>query len=161
MVTEDQAPVSVADFKQLLAHCTTDKLPFIVAVKGFLPEEPVSGIRKGRTKTVSPTNETVVGFAFAQAFNIGIGGLRTGRSRTTADVQLYVHSNYTRKGVGRCLLDRILQCLSFAYGAKDGYQWTNPGDDQVYKAGGSEYWHQLIIQIPVRAKQDPPDWLTS
>jgi hypothetical protein len=109
-----------------------------------------------------PQNETIVGFAFAQAFSYGISGRATGRSRTTADLQFYVHNNYTRKGIGRCLLDRLVQCLSFAYGAKDGYSWMDFGENQVYKQGGSIYLHQLLIQLPIKAKDDPNlVWITA
>lgn len=109
-----------------------------------------------------PQNEAIVGFAFAQPFCFGIGGKTTGRSRTTADIQFYVHSNFTRKGIGRCLLDRLVQCMSFAYGAKDGYSWMDFGsDDQVYKRDGTHYFHQLLIQLPMKAKDANVEWLTA
>lgn len=130
------------------------KYPFIVAVKGRIPSQ---GNQAGaaRKKVIPPQNEIIVGFAFAQAFCYGVSGKETGRSRTTADLQLYVHNCYTRKGVGRCLLDRLVQCLSWAYGAKDGYDWMASSDEEVYKRGGSRYLHQLMIQLPIKVKDDP------
>jgi hypothetical protein len=139
------------------------KLPMIVAVKGSMPAAPLVGApHHGRApKVVFPRHEEIVGFAFAQPFSFGVGGLHSGLSRTTLDLQLYVHNGSTRKGVGRSLLDRLVQCLSSGYGAKDGYSWMNPKDDPVYKPGGTQYWHQLIIRFPIKTKDDPNEkWMT-
>lgn len=135
--------------QELLNICQQEKLPLIVAISGGLSRTPAN-------------NEVVVGFALARAYQYGLGGLRTGRSRTTAEVQLYVHKDFTHKGVGRCLLDRITQCLSFAYGAKDGYPWMNPGDNPIYKPGGKIYLHQILIQLPILSKDDPNiEWISA
>jgi L-amino acid N-acyltransferase YncA len=162
-VTEDQAPVTEKDWAKMLEDMGRNKLPFIVAVKGPMPVAPLVGISQNRRapKAILPPSEEIVGFAFAQPFSFGASGLNTGRSRTTLDLQLYVHDQYTRKGIGRSLLDRLVQCLSSGYGAKDGYSWLNPKDDPVYKSGGTQYWHQLIIQYPVKMENDPnQNWMT-
>lgn len=152
--------------REMLKICQQEKLPFIVAIKGKMPhalgKEPNF---KGRTQgeaSAFPKDENVVGFAIAQGFCYGLAGLRSGRSRTTVDIQLYVDVNFTRKGIGRCLLDQLTQCLSFAYAAKDGHSWVNPSDDPVYKPGGKQYLHQLIVQLTVLSKNDPNvEWISA
>lgn len=152
----------------LIETCRKEEFPFIVAVQGNMPagQEPrvknkIYGAAKA-TPAAQVESDTVLGFAFAQAFSYGISGVRTGRSRTTADVQFYVDKEFTRQGVGRCLLDKITQCLSFGYAAKEGYAWLNAGDNKVYKSGGVHYIHQLIIQLTVPSKNDlNVTWLTA
>lgn len=88
----------------------------IVAVNGFAPSLPEFKRGQGAKNTVAlPKNEKIVGFAFAGAFAYGLNALRTGRSKNSLELQLYVHPEYTRKGVGRNLLDRLIQCCSCAY----------------------------------------------
>ena len=41
------------------------------------------------------------------------------------------------------------------YRARDGYEWMNPTDDPIYKLGGVQKWHQLVIQYAVQPKDDP------
>lgn len=84
--------------------------------------------QKGRGKVALPQNESVVGLAYAQSYCFGLGRGK-GRSRTTADLQLFVHQDFTRKGVGRSLFDRLIQCLSHSYGARDGYAWLNTDEN--------------------------------
>jgi hypothetical protein len=44
--------------------------------------------------------------------------------------------------------------------ARDGYDWMNLTDDPVYKSGGAQKWHQLIIQYAVEQKDDPNyEWM--
>lgn len=93
------------------------KLPCIVAVRGSVPSPPTTKVR-GRgatTPVVLPQYEAIVGFSYACAYQYGLMFSNTGRSRYTLDLQLYVHPDHTRKGVGRCLLDRIIQCCSMSY----------------------------------------------
>jgi hypothetical protein len=44
---------------------------------------------------------------------------------------------------------------------KDGYEWVNPKNEQMYNLGGQNLWHQLVIQLPVETKDDPTlPWFT-
>jgi L-amino acid N-acyltransferase YncA len=112
MVTEVQTPVSEDDVRKLIAHCKDEKYPIIVAVRGRMPTVTNS---KGQ-KVPLPQFETIVGFAFAKTYGAGLSGIRTGRSRGSAELQVFVHPEHTRKSVGRSLLDRLIQCLSHSYG---------------------------------------------
>ena len=114
LATEDQNAVTEAQILKLIDYCKKEQFPVIVAVKGNPPPQPVVGHR-GQSKMHLPQFEAIIGFAFAQTYSVGLSGLHNGRSRATLEVLFYVHPEYTRKGVGRSLLDRLLQCLSSSY----------------------------------------------
>jgi hypothetical protein len=39
--------------------------------------------------------------------------------------------------------------------ARDEYDWMDAKHDPIYRVGGSQYWHQLIIQLAVMPENDP------
>lgn len=154
-VPEDQATVHANDIKTLLQSCHDDKFPIIVAIEG----KPL-GQNNQKYLATHRNSEQVVGFAFSEPYNYGITGARTGRSRYTARLHLFTHHQYTRKGVGRSLMDRLLQIMSAGYAARDGYSWINTEDCLSYKAGGVGRCHQMIIELPCLKKDDPNyDWI--
>jgi hypothetical protein len=155
-VTEDQATILDSDASFLITNARTEKLPFIVAVKGHEPPQTDAQGRPGAgNKALVPQFETIVGFAFAEVYNYGFNGSRKGRSRTNATLQLFVHHEYTKNGIGRNLLDRLIHTMCSAYALKNGAPWINPDNDNVHESGGSGLWHQLFFQVPVEKKFDP------
>ena len=102
---------------QILNDSKEGQYPFIVAVKGQIPFRG-NEVRSQSKARILPSNEFIVGFALATPFSFGFSGKFTGRSRTTTDLQFYVHADYTRKGIGRCLLDRLVACMSFGYAGR-------------------------------------------
>lgn len=115
IIPEDQDEVLDEDITGIIKLCQQEKLPCIVAIKGNVPALPPQGHYGKSSKPPLPQFETVIGFGWAQTYGYGIGGIREGRSRTTAEVQFYAHHEYTRKGVGRSLLDRLVQSMSHSY----------------------------------------------
>jgi GNAT superfamily N-acetyltransferase len=115
IIPEDQVEVSEDDIAALINTCRSEKLPCIVAIRGCVPSLKSPKNSFIHSKSLLPKFENVIGFGVAQTYGYGFSGLRTGRSRTTADLQFYVHHEYTRKGVGRSILDRLIQCLSPSY----------------------------------------------
>lgn len=114
ILPEDQEEVSEQDIASMIRICQEEKLPCIVAIRGTAPLVP--GNRFGPpSKLLLPQFEFVAGFGFAQTYGYGLGGLRDGRSRANAELQFYTHHEYTRKGVGRSLLDRLIQSMSSSY----------------------------------------------
>ncbi|KAH8595580.1 hypothetical protein B0O99DRAFT_150344 [Bisporella sp. PMI_857] len=153
ILTEDQEAVTEDDMKYLLEYLKKEQLPFIVAVKVGMPIGVAEKRgRPGKGKATIPQDEAVVGFGFGQPYAYGIGNRRTGRSRLNLDIQFYVHEKFTRNGVGRSLLDRLLQCVSRSYGAKDGYAWMNPDKDDTYERGGVHAVHQVIVLLSTENK---------
>jgi GNAT superfamily N-acetyltransferase len=115
IIPEDQAEVSDEDIVAMIKTCQQEKLPCIAAIKGNAPLPMSQGRFASPSKPLLPQFELVVGFGFAQTYGYGLGGIRDGRSRTTAELQFYVDQEYTRKGVGRSLLDRLIQSMSHSY----------------------------------------------
>ncbi|PQE13182.1 acyl- n-acyltransferase protein [Rutstroemia sp. NJR-2017a BBW] len=150
-IPEDQDPLTEADILFLINNAKEEKLPFIVAVKGRVPMQSPHSKRK----TKLPQYEHVIGFAFGEARGCGIAGKINGRSRYTTNMHLYVDHSFARKGIGRSLMDRMLQLVSRAYAARDGYDWLNPGLDPVYETDGARRCHQIIIELPVLKNNDP------
>lgn len=155
-VPEDQAKISVDDAKAMVINAQNEQLPFIVAIRG---KKPASHDKQGRpgvtNKATMPLYEAVVGFANAETFNYGFSGARNGRSRATTNLQLYVHVDFRRKGIGRNLLDRLSHILNPGYGYENACPWSNPGNSKVNEAGGSGNWHQMLFQLPVLGQNDP------
>ncbi|KAF2864980.1 hypothetical protein BDV95DRAFT_269174 [Massariosphaeria phaeospora] len=48
--------------------------------------------------------------------------------RFTYEMEMFVHPGYLNKGVGKCLLDRLLSIVNTGYTAKRGYEWRCPGE---------------------------------
>ncbi|PQE03003.1 acyl- n-acyltransferase protein [Rutstroemia sp. NJR-2017a BVV2] len=150
-IPEDQDPLTEGDILFLINNAKEEKLPFIVAVKGRVPMQSPQAKRK----TKLPQYEHIIGFAFSEARGCGISGKINGRSRYTTNMHLYVDHNFARKGIGRSLMDRMLQLVSRAYAAKDGYDWLNPDLDPVYETDGTRRCHQIVIELPVLKNNDP------
>ena len=119
IVTEDQFPITEEDVKFLLKTAQSEKLPIIVAVRGKMPlpsdTKPLNRFaRKGKVSL--PQFEVIIGFAYAEKYCYGLGRGHDTRTRFTANLHFYAHSDFTRKRVGQSLLDRLIQCVSHGYG---------------------------------------------
>lgn len=146
IVTEDHVEVSDDDVRSLLTDICEGSLPFIVAVQGKLPQSPHK-----------ETYERVLGFAYAEGF-FGIRNTAGDSSRYTAVLRFYVHHQYTRKGIGRCLLDRLLEVTTRTHASNNAYDWINTNNDPVYNNHGGDgprRYHQLLIERRVERKNDP------
>jgi L-amino acid N-acyltransferase YncA len=154
-VTEDQEPVVVKEIASMIQASQREKLPFIVAILGKVPVlHDVQGRVETPQKAVPPAQGEVVGFATAEIFNFGWGGARNGRSRYTANLQLYVSPYYVRRGIGRNLLDRLMFTLKSTYSFMDTCAWVNLDGDKTYEHGGAGKWHQLLFQLPILKEDD-------
>lgn len=162
IIPEDQQKVTPEDMLEVLKITKMDKLPFIVAVKGRAPTFNDAQGRPGSSKkAIMPAVESAIGFSFSERFNYGFAGKWNGRSRATANLQLYVHPDYTRKGVGRNLLDRLIHCITPSYAYRNGCSWINATDNRVNESSGGGLFHQVLFQVPVEPKDDPTiDWLS-
>ncbi|PBP28862.1 hypothetical protein BUE80_DR000083, partial [Diplocarpon rosae] len=155
-IPEDQEKVTTEDVLEVIKITKSEHLPFIIAVKGRLPAPNDAQGRPGHSKKgIMPAVESVIGFSFSERYNYGFSGLARGRSRASATLQLYVHPGYTRKGVGRSLLDRLIHCITPAYAYKNACDWINPANDKVNEAGGGGLFHQVFFYFPVEQRHDP------
>lgn len=110
-------------------NAVNHRLPFIVAVDRHTPK------KGGGAK--------VVGFAVVQDW--------TGESfvdHISGEIELYVHRDWQRKGVGHCLMDRILQATDIDYRECLGYDFLCEQDRrQEYEAGGMRELAKLLFVI--------------
>lgn len=155
-IPEDQEPLTENDILYIISVTKQQKLPFVVAVKGRVPTQSTNP----KVKTKVPQYENIIGFGYTEMRGCGIAGKSTGRSRYTHNMHFYVHQDYTRKGVGSCVLDRLLKVSSRAWSGHDGYDWLNPNNDPAYGHGCGARCHQMLIEVPVLKKNDPNyEWM--
>ncbi|TGO28877.1 hypothetical protein BPAE_0022g00520 [Botrytis paeoniae] len=154
-IPEDQEPVTENDILFLIKVTRKEKLPFVVAVKGCIPAKSANT----KVKTKLPQYENVVGFGYTEIRGCGITGKPNGRSRFTHNLHFYVHPEYTRKGIGGCVLDRLLVVSSRAWSSHGGYNWLNPDNDRAYGHGCGARCHQLIIEVPVKKDDLNYEWM--
>lgn len=143
-VPEDQSEVAISAMLELWKIVRKDKLPFLVAISGPIP----NGLETKK--------EVVIGFAYAESRNRGLRNLYSGRSRQTAYLQLYVHKEYLQKGVGSALMDKLLDTTCMSYSARLNYNWIKPTRDHfnVYCSGGTRCIYSVLIEIPIDPKDE-------
>ena len=121
---------------------TSEKLPYIVAIAK-------SNQPRGRQHYIQ---ERVVGFASMEDYCH-----KSSMYRFTMEMELFVHPEYTRKGIARCLLDRLLSTVSTGYCPKGGYEWVNTGE--YLKNDAERVVKTVNLSIPHDSKDDM-EWTT-
>lgn len=142
-IPEDQEEISIENTKSALEASHKESYPFIVAVRG---DAPLAGHTAG--------SEEIVGFAMAEGCS-GFGGRFNGRSRSTASIQLYVHQDCLRGGIGSHLLDQLLRRVSRLFVPyTDRRVWVNPDNDPLYEQTPKRF-HQILVHRPLDRPSDP------
>ncbi|KFY41437.1 hypothetical protein V495_04929 [Pseudogymnoascus sp. VKM F-4514 (FW-929)] len=142
-IPEDQQPVTEDDIKCVFEAARRGSYPFIVAIRG---DPPVGG-------RAAKSNE-VLGFAMVERC-LGFGGAPNGRSRSTATIQLYVHQECLRHGIGGHLLDQLLRRVSRLHVPHSNRDiWINPARDALYEEAPKRF-HQVVVNRPVDKPNDP------
>ncbi|KAE8380645.1 hypothetical protein BDV26DRAFT_279405 [Aspergillus bertholletiae] len=123
--------LEAGDIRQCIDDCVEEKLPFIVAVE-----------RRVRARA-SRGPEKILGYALATDY---LGRKTSGRF--TADLELFVKPGHTRKGIGKCLMDKLLEVCDPTYIPKRGYFFDcNTEDRAGYWAGGQRRLGRLIFAV--------------
>ncbi|RAL05245.1 GNAT family N-acetyltransferase [Aspergillus ibericus CBS 121593] len=104
------------------------QLPFLVAVE--------RGSRRER--------EAIFGYATATEYSPG--QYTTGRF--TAQLEVFVLPEHQKKGIGYCLLDKLLQICDPAYCSKEGYTFDNRGVGG-YSLGGERVLARLLFIMTI------------
>ncbi|KAG9236644.1 hypothetical protein BJ875DRAFT_455799 [Amylocarpus encephaloides] len=155
-ITEDICPIDPETAAWMVYNTHEAGVPFIVAVRGNPPTMQDAQGRAGSSQNyVMPAHENIIGFTFAEDCSKGWNGSRGGRSRTTANLQIYVDHRFTRMGVGRNMLDRMMYSLNpTTYSFENTCDWIDPNSSCIYN-GGLGTWHQLMIQLSILKERDP------
>ncbi|KAE8150887.1 hypothetical protein BDV25DRAFT_171865 [Aspergillus avenaceus] len=140
--------IEAGDIRQLIDDCNFERLPFIVAAERKIAQ----------AQDNSP--EKIYGYVLATDFV----GRRT-TARFTAELELFVKPGHTRKGIGKCLMDKLLEVCDPTYLPKRGYFFdTNQEDRPGYGPGGRRRLGRLLFAISYPADERTTyawveDWL--
>jgi L-amino acid N-acyltransferase YncA len=103
----DLNPVDDAAMRQRIQHSRTDQLPFVVAAE----RQTGKATRSNRVR-----NERLLGFVSLTDF-MGVDTI----GERTAEVKIFVHPGNKGKGVGRCLMDKVMELCDPSYSSRGGY----------------------------------------
>ncbi|KAI2480052.1 hypothetical protein Ptr902_08233 [Pyrenophora tritici-repentis] len=119
-----------AQMAQRISDITTAGLPYLVAID-----------RGNRSRLTNEyVNERIVGFVKLEDY--------CGQStlfRYTFDMELFVHPGFVKKGIAKCLMDRILEMVDTSYNARGGYQYINNFD--YLKNGPSRVIKTILLNV--------------
>jgi L-amino acid N-acyltransferase YncA len=73
--------------------------------------------------------------------------------RYTFQMELFVHPGFTSKGIGKCLMDRLLEMVDTSYRARGGYQYVNNFD--YLKTGPSRVVKTILLNVHHVNGEDP------
>jgi L-amino acid N-acyltransferase YncA len=147
--------ISETDMQERLDVAKTDKLTIVVAVKKV----------KSRTKKRRPTpnaasashpinntNPTYQGMVMEEELVGWAGSLHLTApefvERTTAEIEIYVAAEARQMGVGRCLMDKMLQICDRGYILRGGYDFhCLPEIAHLYSEGGGRDFHKVCVVV--------------
>jgi GNAT superfamily N-acetyltransferase len=72
--------------------------------------------------------------------------------RYTVELDIFVHPEYCHKGIGSCLMDKMLNLMDIDYQARAGYEWTVKAS--ASGSVGSRVVKTVIYQVPYDAGDD-------
>ncbi|KIW18675.1 hypothetical protein PV08_02964 [Exophiala spinifera] len=133
---------------------TSARLPFIVAVernrKNSRRKPPIRRVNPNHPiQNTDPTynavvkDENIVGWAAATDWSAS-DYIET----TTAELEIYVDPEFRQKGVGRCLMDALLDATDRGHANKGGYDFhAAPEIRHLYNSGGGRDLAKVIFQV--------------
>ena len=138
-------PVHTAYWTECYTSSQADRLPFLVAVHtGQKRYNELKDVR--RTK-----GESIIGFSVATSY-----GSRGTVYRYSVELELYVHREHLRQGVGRAILDRMLTSLCQDYKLMDCAPLLLSKDHllQAWIGGGIPIIHTVAVNLLHWAGED-------
>jgi L-amino acid N-acyltransferase YncA len=143
-------PITHTDMLNRWTDSTDEKLPFIVAVSKS------AKINRALGNAV----EKVVGWASATDWVS-----RRAVERFTVELEIYVHQAHLHQGVGKCLMDKLIDSTDRGHIARKGYPFTcAPEMRHGYSAGGARDLIKLLILVrsfdkPRGEKENDLPWI--
>lgn len=133
-------PRTTQNLADRLADILTNGLPWIVAVD----RSKGTGLH---SSWVTHIPEKIVGLAYADDF-CHPGSMY----RYTVELDIFVHPEYCHRGIGSCLIDKMLNLMDIEYEARAGYEWTVKAD--ASGSVGNRVVKTVICQVPYDAGDD-------
>lgn len=143
-------PLTYNDMLNRWADTTDEKLPFIVAISKS------TKINSGLGNAV----EKIVGWASATDWVS-----RNAVERFTVELEIYVHQEHLHQGVGKCLMDKLIDSTDRGHIARKGYPFScAPELRHGYSAGGARDLIKLLILVrsldkPRNEKENDLPWI--
>ena len=112
-------------------------LPYLVAIS------------KGNQSKATPgyVNEKIVGYVNLEDYCD-----QSSLWRYTFQMEIFVHPGYVRKGIGRCLMDRILEMVDTSYRVRGGYEYIN--NFEYLKTGMSRVVKTILLNVHHKNGED-------
>ncbi|KAI9369589.1 hypothetical protein BJX61DRAFT_536308 [Aspergillus egyptiacus] len=118
------------EVRQRVEETINAKLPFIVAVD--------------RGSTSAKRAEKILGYACAREFD----GFHRAANSVTAELELYVNNEHLNEGIGKCLLDKLLEVCDPTYTPNCGYIFEARREDRPgYYPGGRRRLARMIFML--------------
>lgn len=152
--TSELLPISEEDMRVRMNMSKQCKLPFIVAIERTRKKARQKTARRSRNPNHPIQNtdpdyngvvkdEHVVGWVSATDWSAS-----DYVECISADLELYVAHNYRQKGIGRCLMDAILDATDRGYMKEGQCEFTvAPEIRHMYTGGGMRDLHKIIFQV--------------
>ncbi|KEF52951.1 uncharacterized protein A1O9_10857 [Exophiala aquamarina CBS 119918] len=145
--TSELLPISDQDMRSRLNMVKQSKLPFIVAIERTR--------KKARQKTARQSDNPDAGYHGIVKDEHVIGWVSaTDWSAVdyveciSADLELYVAHDYRQKGIGRCLMEALLDATDRGYMKKGKCEFTvAPEMRHMFSSGGMRDLHKIIFQV--------------
>lgn len=148
--TAEIHPITYSDMLARWTDSTDEKLPFVVAVSKS------AKINRGAGNRI----EKIVGWASATDWVS-----RHAVERFTVELEIYVHQQHLHQGIGKCLMDKLIDSTDRGYIARKGYPFTcAPELRHGYSAGGARDLIKLLILVrsldkPQNIKEKDLPWI--
>lgn len=123
---------------------------FVVACLDVGPGQNTSPVLRGR-RGAAPSHDRIIGFAYSDDFNDPAA-----MYRFVAEVEVYVHPEFSQKGIASCLMDRLICLLDSAYSARGGYDIR----DEHLGLDPTRWITCLWINFPHVPEENDEEWMT-
>lgn len=130
-LTVDIARLDEEELRERIETSKRERLPFIVAAE------------RRSAQSRRKTSQKLLGYALVT----GAAGDRTA-ARFTAELEIFVRPEYKRRGIGRCLMDKLLEVCDPTYNPLGGYFFDADWEDRPgYRPGGRRRLARLIFVL--------------
>ena len=134
---------SLVDMEYRYHEIVRNRLPFLVACERGERIKPRKKKKNQDEEIILP--DKVLGFAFADDYNDMLG-----MYRFTVEVEIFVHNGHYMKGIGKCLLDKMVGMLDPMYIERGGYDVEG---EELEGIGSSRVVQNVIINIPYETEK--------
>ena len=162
----DSKVVPSSVFHQIIRTCQANNKPFIVAVRDaneladpskWPDKSAFNDWMRLKRAQGGLLGKEVVGFAYLGPSDYGIWATE-GNAGFSARIRCFVEPRKRRNGIGRALVDLMLQMTVTGYKAKCDADWRCEQPAQVFDRvaiKNTKKYHRILIEVYCKNKDDP------